>query len=169
MYYITIHKKTFCLSQKYPKHWYICGDKEFFTESKYGGGTSVKAAASKWWSFFNFFKNFTYNFFVYFQLHSSMSQIYANHATSPSMFFCDVTRNFCCCETNERPLAKHKFIEIEIGFHLDDVGWISKVSPYSNLEKGIGLCKHLQVSGYFCLKQKSFFWIVLRRWTLTGL
>ena len=120
----TIHKKTFCLSQKYPKHWYICGDKEFFTEFKYGGDTSVKAAASKWWSFFNFFKNFTYNFFVYFQLHSSMSQIYANHATSPSMFFCDVTHNFCCCETNERPLAKHKFIEVEIGFHLEVAQWV---------------------------------------------
>ena len=56
----------------------------------------------------------------------------------------------------ERQFAKHKFIEMEIGSHLEDVGWILKESPYLNLEKGMELCKHCQVSGNFCLKQTSF-------------
>ena len=85
-----------------------------------------------------------------------MSQIYANHATSPSMFFCDVTHNFCCCETNERPLAKHKFIEIEIGFHLEVADLFQKVSLYSYSEKETGFCKHPQVAGDFCVEQNVF-------------
>ena len=56
----------------------------------------------------------------------------------------------------EGQFAKHKFIEMEIGSHLEDVGWISKESPYLNLEKGMELCKNCQVSGDFCLEQIVF-------------
>ena len=61
----TIHKKNFCSRKKYPKHQSICDDTECFRDFKFVGCTSVKAAASKWLSFFIFFKNFTYNFFLF--------------------------------------------------------------------------------------------------------
>jgi len=46
--------------------------------------------------------------------------------------------------------------EMEICFHLEDAGWILKVSLYLNLEKGMELCKHCQVSGDFCVEQNVF-------------
>ena len=46
------------------------------------------------------------------------------------------------------------------GLHFEVVGWIQKLIPYSNLEKEIGFCKPPQVSGYFCVKQSVFLWIV---------
>ena len=66
--------------------------------------------------------------------------------------------------------AEHFSLKMKNVFHLEAAASIQKANPYS--VKKIWLCKQFQVYGYFCLKQKSFFWILLwnlRKWTLTGL
>ena len=53
-------------------------------------------------------------------------------------------------------MAEQKLLKMKNDFHLEDAGWILKVSPYLNLEKGMELCKNCQVSGDFCLEQIVF-------------
>ena len=112
----TIHKKNFCSRKKYPKHQSICDDTECFRDFKFVGCTSVKAAASKWLSFFIFFKNFTYKFFCLFTTSSSMSQLSANHATSRLIVFCDVTRKFCFSGTMNGHLQSINSLKWKLAF-----------------------------------------------------
>ena len=58
-------------------------------------------------------------------------------------------------------MAEQKLLKMKNDFHLEVAGWIKKLSPDSNLEKEIGLHNPPQVSGYFCVKQSVFLWIVL--------
>ena len=57
-------------------------------------------------------------------------------------------------------MAEQKLLKMKNDFHLEVAGWIKKLSPDSNLEKEMGLCNHPQVSGYFCVEQSVFLWIV---------
>ena len=57
-------------------------------------------------------------------------------------------------------MAEQKLLKMKNDFHLEVAGWIKKLSPDSNLEKEIGLHNPPQVSGYFCVKQSVFLWIV---------
>ena len=65
-------------------------------------------------------------------------------------------RRFCFHRFVNRRMAEQKLLKMKNDFHLKDAGWILKVSPYLNLEKGMELCKNCQVSGDFCLEQIVF-------------
>ena len=58
-------------------------------------------------------------------------------------------------------MAEQKLLKMKNDFHLEVAGWIKKLSPDSNLEKEIGLCKPPQVFGDFCVEQSVFLWMVV--------
>ena len=47
------------------------------------------------------------------------------------------------------------------GIHLEDAEFFKLKPNYLKSVKKVGLGKHLQVSGDFCLKQTSILWIVV--------
>ena len=98
------------------------------------------------------FKNFTHNFFVY----SKLLQVPSNHATSwVRWFFFIVSSNFSSTGGAEQIILK-----MENGNHLE-VAEFSKLNPnYLKSVKKVRLGKQFQVSGYFCVEQTSFLWMV---------
>ena len=106
---------------------------------------------------FNFSSSLLYlKFFCLFKLSQIFANFAKNHATKARCFCFRLLVHFLV----NRLLRSKLYSKWKIGFHLEDAGWIFKVSSYSKLEKGMELCKNCQVSGYFCLEQTSFLWIV---------
>ena len=147
--------------QKYPKPICRCNNSVFHAGEECPIHFEIDATIEIFYQFFHlwlWFRKFRKSFqlCVYFQFVANCTQ-----ESRATFLFSSVCKS---------ATAEHFSLKMKNVFHLEAAASIQKANPYS--VKKIWLCKQFQVYGYFCLKQKSFFWILLwnlRKWTLTGL
>ena len=110
----------------------------------------MEATTSKWQPIFTFFKNFTYNFFVYCQIVANFILI---HATSFTKTLHLLSAPFLFSTADAEQISP----KMTNGNHLEAAGFIQKAKPYLDSVKKIGSGKHFQVSGYFLSRTKVSF------------